>query len=173
MKRQDSDDDDSDPLEDLVGPLPPQKHNKDTASIRSRGRGAYKPTSSTMDAHFASDYDPALDVQPDDDDGQSMSKRSSLRPVAGLMTGEDDWDMALEALRDRVHWRQRGEERLRAAGMNDSTIDRWKGNAAFAGLDGEGRPDGVRWSKKGEGREWDRGKVMDDEGHIDVQAAWK
>jgi hypothetical protein len=89
------------------------------------------------------------------------------------MTKEDDWDLALEALRDRAKWKQKGEERLRAAGMNDATIDRWKSNAAFTGLDGERNTDEVQWSKKGEGREWDRGKVMDDDGHIDVQAAWK
>lgn len=89
------------------------------------------------------------------------------------MTQEDDWDMALEALRDRARWKQKGEERLRAAGMNEETITRWKGNAAFAGMDGEGNPENVRWSKKGEGREWDRGKVVDDDGHVDVKAAWR
>ncbi|KAJ5118924.1 hypothetical protein N7448_010632 [Penicillium atrosanguineum] len=162
-------DDESDPLEDLFGPLPPRK---DSEPIRSRGRGAYKPSASAIDAHFAADYDPLLDVQPADD-AHSEDKQSSRRPVAGLMTKEDDWDMALEALRDRAKWRQKGEDRLRAAGMNDATIDRWKSNAAFAGVDGERNPDEVKWSKKGEGREWDRGKVMNDDGHIDVKAAWK
>ncbi|KAJ5668297.1 uncharacterized protein N7477_006867 [Penicillium maclennaniae] len=162
-------DDESDPLEDLVGPLPPQK---DSETIRSRGRGAYKHSTSNIDAHFAPDYDPTLDVQPTDD-AYSADKQLSRRPVAGLMTKEDDWDMALEALRDRAKWRQKGEDRLRAAGMTDATIDRWKSNAAFAGVDGERHPDEVKWSKKGESREWDRGKVIDDDGHIDVQAAWK
>lgn len=166
----DRSDDESDPLEDLVGPLPPQD-GPGSAHVRSRGRGAYKPSASAMDAHFAADYDPTLDVQPDED--TYIADKRSRRPVAGLMTEDDDWDMALEAMRDRAKWRQRGEERLRAAGMNDATIDRWKSNAAFTGLDGERNPDDVKWSKKGEGREWDRGKVMDDEGHIDVQAAWK
>lgn len=164
--------DESDPLEDLVGPLPPRAHNENEPPLRSRGRGAYKPNSSTIDAHFAPDYDPTLDVHRDIDD-QPAGTKPSRRPVTGLMTEEDDWDMALEALRDRAIWKQKGEDRLRAAGMDDETIDRWKSNAAFAGMDGEGKAEDVRWSKKGEGREWDRGKVMDDEGHIDVQAAWR
>ncbi|KAJ5692342.1 hypothetical protein N7462_001765 [Penicillium macrosclerotiorum] len=169
IPRQDSGED-SDPLEDLVGPLPPRADSKDAAPVRSRGRGAYKPNASNIDAHFAPDYNPALDVQLEND---SLSlTETSRRPVAGLMTEEDDWDMALEALRDRARWRQKGEDRLRAAGMNEDTIDRWKSNAAFTGMDAEGRVEDVRWSKKGEGREWDRGKVMDDEGHIDVRATW-
>lgn len=99
--------------------------------------------------------------------------KSSRRPVAGLMTADDDWDMALEALRDRQRWKQKGEERLRAAGMNEETIDRWKNNAAFTGVDStEGNPENVRWAKKGEGREWDRGKVIDEDGHIDVRPSW-
>jgi hypothetical protein len=89
------------------------------------------------------------------------------------MTADDDWDMALEALRDRQRWKAKGEERLRAAGMNEETIDRWKHNAAFTGADStEGNPENVRWAKKGEGREWDRGKVIDEDGHVDVRAAW-
>lgn len=160
--------DESDPLEDFIGPLPPSENGN---ALRSRGRGAYKPNSSTIDAHFAADYDPTLDVRPEGDGLQSASKSSSRRPVEGLMTLEDDWDMALEALRDRTQWRQKGEERMRAAGINDTAIDRWKNNAAFAGMD-EGRPEDVQWSKKGEKREWDRGKVVDDDGHTRVRPAW-
>ncbi|KAJ5766829.1 uncharacterized protein N7511_004445 [Penicillium nucicola] len=158
----------SDPLEDLVGPLPP---NQKDAVIRSRGRGAYKHLSN-IDAHFAPGYDPTTDVQLDDEDFNAAGQQSSRRPVAGLMTGEDDWDMALEALRDRTRWKQKGEERLREAGIDNTIIDRWKNNAAFTGLKGEGNPEDVQWSKKGEGREWDRGKFVDDEGHINVRAAW-
>lgn len=88
------------------------------------------------------------------------------------MTEEDDWDMALEALRDRANWRRKGEDRLRAAGINESAIETWKNEPAFAGLDGERRPEDVRWSKEGQGREWDRGKFVDGEGHIDVRATW-
>ncbi|KAL2788419.1 hypothetical protein BJX66DRAFT_308779 [Aspergillus keveii] len=158
--------DDSDPLEDLVGPLP-----KEEAPIRSRGRGAYKPNVSNIDAHFASNYDPTLDVQPEDDDLQPGNK-STRRPVAGLMTGDDDWELALEALRDRARWKQNGEERLREAGFNTDIIDRWKSNASTAAGSDEGKIDSVKWSTKSEGREWDRGKYIDEDGHVDVKASW-
>ncbi|KAK1144870.1 hypothetical protein N8T08_004883 [Aspergillus melleus] len=164
---------DTDPLEDLVGPLPPKANGFDeNVPIRSRGRGAYRPNASNIDAHFAADYDPTLDVQLEDDD--STAKKSTRRPVPGLMTGDDDWELALEAVRDRARWRQRGEERLREAGFNDSFVERWKSNTTptAAADDSEGRLEDVKWSKKGEGREWDRGKFVDDEGHIDVKAAW-
>ncbi|KAL4781816.1 hypothetical protein BJX76DRAFT_334516 [Aspergillus varians] len=158
--------DESDPLEDLVGPLPKEK-----APIRSRGRGAYKPNASNIDAHFAADYDPSLDVQPEDDETQT-SHRSSRRPVAGLMTGDDDWELALEALRDRARWKQKGEDRLREAGFNSDIVDRWKSSASTAPGNDESVVDNVKWSTKSEGREWDRGKVVDGDGHINVKAPW-
>ncbi|KAJ5780452.1 hypothetical protein N7457_005612 [Penicillium paradoxum] len=156
-------------IEDLVGPLPPRQNE---APIRSRGRGAYKPNLSNIDAHFAPGYDPTTDVHLDDDNSNSMGQQSSRRAVAGLMTADDDWDMAMEALRDRERWRQKGEERLRKAGINEATISQWKNNTAFTGVDGESKPEDVQWSKKGEGREWDRGKYVNDDGHIDIRAAW-
>ncbi|KAL3466714.1 hypothetical protein BJX64DRAFT_249716 [Aspergillus heterothallicus] len=156
----------SDPLEDLVGPLPKEK-----ALIRSRGRGAFKPNSSNIDAHFLPNYDPALDVQPDHDDSES-GNRSTRRPVAGLMTGDDDWELALEALRDRARWKQSGEERLREAGFNTDIIDRWKTNTSVAAGNDEGRIGSVKWSTKSEGREWDRGKFINKDGHVDVKASW-
>lgn len=155
----------SDPLEDLVGPLP-----KEEAPIRSRGRGAYKPNMSNIDAHFAPDYDPSLDVQPDDDDAQA-SNRPTRRPVAGLMTGEDDWELSLEALRDRARWKQRGEDRLREAGFNSDIVERWKSSSSAAAGNGD-EMDNVKWSSKSEGREWDRGKFVDGDGHINVKASW-
>lgn len=157
--------DESDPLEDLVGPLP-----KEEAPVRSRGRGAYKPSTSNIDAHFAADYDPSLDVQPDDDDVQT-SNRPNRRPVAGLMTGEDDWELALEALRDRARWKQKGEDRLREAGFNSDIVERWKSGSSAAAANGD-EMDNVKWSSKSEGREWDRGKFVDGDGHINVKASW-
>ena len=160
-----------------MGPLP-QKGNgsEDVAPIRSRGRGAYKPNTSTIDAHFAKDYDPTRDVHLEDDDMHSGSK-STRRPVPGLMTEDDDWELALEALRDRARWKQKGEERLRQAGFNEDTVERWKNNTAFTGAragagDADGQVEDVKWSKRGEGREWDRGKVFDEDGHVDVKASW-
>ncbi|OJJ75497.1 hypothetical protein ASPBRDRAFT_191727 [Aspergillus brasiliensis CBS 101740] len=166
-------DDESDPLEDLVGPLPAKDDdNGYSAPIRSRGRGAYKPNMSNIDAHFAADYDPTTDVHMEDDDGQAGS-RPTRRPVAGLMTGDDDWELSLEALRDRAKWKQRGEERLREAGFSNDFVDRWKSNTTSTPADdSEGRLEDVKWSKKGEGREWDRGKFVDQDGHIDVKASW-
>ncbi|KNG80093.1 hypothetical protein ANOM_010886 [Aspergillus nomiae NRRL 13137] len=162
----------SDPLEDLVGPLPPQaNHSTDAAPVRSRGRGAYRPNMSNIDAHFAPDYDPTLDVQLEDDDEIAGSK-PSRRPVAGLMTGDDDWELALEAVRDRARWKQRGEERLREAGFDDAFVKQWKSNTTSTAGDSEGRLEEVKWSKKGEGREWDRGKYVNEDGHIDVKASW-
>ncbi|KAL2831162.1 hypothetical protein BDW59DRAFT_140562 [Aspergillus cavernicola] len=156
----------SDPLEDFVGPL-----TKENAPIRSRGRGAYKPNTSNIDSHFAPGYDPTLDVQPDDDDVQTSNK-STRRPVAGLMMGDDDWELALEALRDRARWKQKDEERLREAGFNNDIVERWKSNASTATGDEEGRLDDVKWSTPGQGREWDRGKVVDEDGHISIKASW-
>jgi hypothetical protein len=165
-------DDDSDPLEDLIGPLPrstPREHAP--TSIPSRGRGAYRSKESNIDAHFAADYNPNLDVRLDEEE-DATATRSTRRPVAGLMTEDDDWEMALEALRDRAQWKQKGAERLREAGFGEQVVDRWTNDPAFAGTkDAEGSIEAVRWSKKAEGREWDRGKVMTDD-HYDVKAQW-
>ncbi|PYH94102.1 hypothetical protein BO71DRAFT_380158 [Aspergillus ellipticus CBS 707.79] len=165
-------DNESDPLEDLVGPLPAKENGHDYPEpIRSRGRGAYRPNMSNIDAHFAADYDPTADVHLEEDD--QASSRPTRRPVQGLMTGDDDWELALEAVRDRARWKQKGEERLREAGFGSEFVERWKSNTTSTpGDDSEGRLEDVKWSKKGEGREWDRGKFFDDDGHIDVKASW-
>lgn len=164
--------DESDPLEDLVGPLPLRSSSSGGKAVCSRGRGLQRSYPSNIDAHFALDYDPSTDVHLDDDDYKSVSN-PPRRPVAGLMTQDDDWEMALEALRDRTRWKQKGEERLREAGFDDSTLRRWKNNTRSTVLDDSERGlDDVKWTKKGEGREWDRGKVVTEDGHIDVKASW-
>jgi hypothetical protein len=167
-------DEDSDPLEDLVGPLPASSRRK--GLVASRGRGSYRENTSTIDSHFAHDYDPKLDVHLSED--EDSTQRPTRRPVAGLMTEEDDWDMALEALRDRAEWKKKGEERLRVAGFDGDVVDRWKSHPAFSlgttasSHDTEGNIEEVRWAKKGEGREWDRGKVMNEDGVYDIKAQW-
>jgi hypothetical protein len=90
------------------------------------------------------------------------------------MTEDDDWDMALEALRDRALWRENSADRLRAAGFTEQVVDRFANNASAGstGSEKDGRIGGFKWSKKGESREWDRGKVMDRDGHFDVKAPW-
>lgn len=119
---------DSDPLEDLMGPAPPPK-------VVPRGRGALNGASD-MDSRF-SDYDPKSDVQLDDDT-------------------RDDWDDALEALRDRARFRQQGADRLRQAGFTEEQVKKWEKG-------GEKNIDDVQWTKAGEKREWDRGKDVEQE----------
>ncbi|KAL9117582.1 MAG: hypothetical protein Q9187_005881 [Circinaria calcarea] len=132
---------DSDPLEAIVGPAPPPPAPK----VRARGRGTFA-SSSVMDSHFSSAYDPAADVHPNSD-------------------SENDWDQALEALRDRQRWKQQGAERLRSAGFTEEEVSKWEKG-------GEKREEDVKWKERGEGREWDRGKVVDEDGVIDTRPEW-
>ena len=138
-RRRTSNASESDPLEDIIGPSLPSKPS-------ARGRGAV--SSSTMDARFRPDYDPKADVD--------------LEPEEG-----DDWDMALEALRDRTKWRQQGAERLKAAGFTNEEVKTWESGDA-----GEKDVDDVRWRKRGEEKEWDRGKVEDGKGDVARKADW-
>ena len=98
-----------------------------------------------MDSHFSSNYDPSTDVQIDLDE-------------------VDDWDMALEAIRDRQHWQKQGAERLKSAGFTEEEVQKWEKG-------GEKREEDVRWKGRGEGREWDRGKVVGEEG-IETVPEW-
>ena len=134
---------DSDPLEAIVGPPPPPPEPK----VRTRGRGAFNGSSMAIDSHFNSTYDPTADVRANSDT-------------------EDDWDQALEALRDRQRWKQQGAERLRSAGFSETEVKKWEKG-------GEKDETDVRWAKTGEGREWDRGKVVDEEGgHVELKPEW-
>lgn len=126
----------TDPIEALLGPHPPT-----TDPVRSRGRGVYSSKSSHIDSHFESTYDPSADVGTDDNDAV-----------------DNDWDSALEAMRDRAKWKQGASERLKAAGFSEKEIERYEKGGKRAGAGHDGEDQGVRWSKKGEGREWDRGK---------------
>ncbi|KAK3628351.1 hypothetical protein LTR56_017550 [Elasticomyces elasticus] len=144
-------DDDSDPLESIIGPKP-------APTVRPRGRGAqnaYVSSKSTIDARFAADYDPSADIHPDHD----------------VDAGEgDDWDMALSALQARTRFKVSQKERLKAAGFTEEEVGRWeKGGKVHEEKDvGD-----VRWKKKGEGREWDAGKeVGDEEGRLETKVAW-
>lgn len=131
---------DSDPLDDIIGPRPASP-----PVVRSRGRGIFSG-SSGIEARFSASYDPTTDVQLDLDE-------------------ENDWDQALEALRDRQKWHQAGAARLRAAGFTDEEVAKWERG-------GEKKEEDVRWAKRGESREWDRGKVIDDEGVVSVDLNW-
>lgn len=113
--------------------------------VRSRGRGAFS-SGSGIEARFSASYDPTTDVQLDPDE-------------------ENDWDQALEALRDRQKWHQAGAARLRAAGFTDDEVAKWEKG-------GEKTEEDVKWVKHGESREWDRGKVIDNEGTVSVDVDW-
>jgi hypothetical protein len=87
-----------------------------------------------------------------------------------IASGDDeDWDNALEALRDRRAWREKQAERMREAGFGDEEIERWEKSAATrrilpGGGAGGSEADGrdirdVKWRKRGEEKEWDSGKV--------------
>lgn len=89
---------DSDPLEDIVGPLPPPK-------VKSRGRGTISSTSG-INARFSENYDPALDLVQESQEND----------------GGDDWELVL----DRVKWKQQGADRLKAAGFTEEEIQGWK-----------------------------------------------
>ncbi|KAL1796472.1 hypothetical protein ACET3X_005012 [Alternaria dauci] len=131
---------DSDPLEAIVGPLPPPPE----PTVRSKGRGAYKSNNMGIESRFSSTYDPSTDVGVNSD-------------------VEDDWGDALEALRDRARWQQQGADRLKAAGFTDAQVRKWERG------DTQNEED-VIWTRKGQAREWDRGKVLDEEGDVELKA---
>ena len=134
---------DSDPLEAIVGPAPPPPVNR---KIKFRGRGTFS-SSTAIDSHFSETYDPSVDVRPNSD-------------------SEEDWDQAIEAFRDMQKWKQQGAERLKAAGFTDEEVKKWeKGGIERTEAD-------VKWNLKGEGREWDRGKVVQDDGSVKTGAEW-
>ncbi|KAK5744627.1 hypothetical protein LTR17_002022 [Elasticomyces elasticus] len=141
-------DDDSDPLESLIGPRP-------APTVRPRGRGAqnaYVSSKSTIDARFAPDYDPSADIPPDHDvDGAEG----------------DDWDMAISAMQARTRFKVSQKERLKAAGFTEEEVGRWETGGKVERDVGD-----VRWKKKGEGREWDAGKASDEEGRLESKVAW-
>jgi hypothetical protein len=126
---------DSDPLDSIIGPRPPP-----ISEVRSRGRGLTS-SASGIDSRFSSNYDPKIDVAVEED---------------------DDWDQALEALRDRTKWKQQGADRLRAAGFTEEEVKKWE--------KGSKTEEDVKWAKKGEGREWDRGKVVGADGLFGVSS---
>ena len=79
---------------------------------------------------------------------------------------DNDWEDALEALRDRERWKRSGAERLREAGFTEAEVGKWEGG-------GKKREEDVRWAGRGEGREWDRGKVVGGEDvSIEVGIEW-
>jgi hypothetical protein len=99
-----------------------------------------------IESRFSSTYDPSMDLRPGSD-------------------AEDDWGEALEVMRDRERWKQQGADRLRAAGFKDEQVKKWEKG-------GDPTEDDVVWSKKGQDREWDRGKIVDEDGDVELKADW-
>ncbi|KAF5976955.1 pre-mRNA-splicing factor 38B [Fusarium coicis] len=119
----------SDAMEDLIGPTPPPKY---------RGRGTVGG-SSGIDRRFSDTYDPKTDIQMDEDEVGN------------------EWDDAVGAFRDRQKLRQNQDQRLKAASFADEQIQR-------AGGADEKSAENVQWSKAGEKRAWDVGKVIGSDG---------
>lgn len=99
-----------------------------------RGRGSVS-ASAAMDARFRDNYDFKNDFRCDSPEGKS-------------------WDDTVEDYRDRQKWKQQGADRLRSAGFDESFITAWKTNSC----NDEGN---LKWSKKGDTREWDKGKTIE------------
>lgn len=110
--------------------------------VRIRGRGAHK-RSSGIDDRFEKGYDPSQDITPDSEGNDDAN----------------DWDMALEAMRDRAKWKRNQAARMREAGFEEKEITKWE-QSAFEQADCEPDHKDVKWSRKGEVREWDAGKVQ-------------
>ncbi|KAL6712632.1 hypothetical protein ACN47E_000509 [Coniothyrium glycines] len=130
----------SDPLESIVGPLFPSAE----PPVRARGRGAQKANSTGIESRFSSTYDSSID----------MDAASNM---------EDDWGDALEAFRDRQRWKQQGADRLTAAGFTDVQVKKWERGD-------EPNEEDVVWARQGQKREWDRGKIIDEDGEVGVKA---
>ena len=115
-----------------------------TARVRGRGLRAAS-ASSGIDRRFSASYDPKAENY--------------------IASGEEGWEEAKEAYSHLQKWKNEGAERLRKAGFSDSKVGKWE--------DGEDRRlEHVRWTKKGEKREWDRGKVVGLDGHVSLRADW-
>lgn len=129
--------------EDDLGPQPASSRSRRQSSTRIR----------EIDKHFRPDYDPSTDITLDPDDFVSDTRLKSL---------ENDWDQALEALRDRQKLVKHGKDRLLAAGFRQDEVDRFTGSRAMSSLGSAGANDsshGVVWKEKGQAREWDLGKI--------------
>ncbi|KAF2861430.1 hypothetical protein K470DRAFT_263582 [Piedraia hortae CBS 480.64] len=111
-----------------------------------RGRGAYR-SSNHIDSRFASDYNPETDYGDEDDNGE-------------------DSDAATEAFRLRKAWEFQQANRLRQAGFTDDEVRRWDDGGR------EKDVNHVQWNKRGQSREWDRGKTVDAEGVVTVEPLW-
>ncbi|QPH18801.1 hypothetical protein C2857_003901 [Epichloe festucae Fl1] len=96
---------DSDPLEDFIGPPPPPNY---------RGRGMIGGAAA-LDRRFSESYDPKLDVRMEDEG--------------------DPWDDAVESFRDRQKMLLNQDQRMKDAGFTVEQIQRAKGSDEKKELD--------------------------------------
>jgi len=100
-----------------------------------------------MDLRFNDpSYNPRADVSVSDSEGEG----------GGGNGVKDDWATSLEAMRDRAAWRIKGAARLREAGFGEQDVQKWESG----GREKDERD--LKWRGKGEGREWDLGKIEED-----------
>ena len=69
-----------------------------------------------------------------------MTSLQNITASVLIAHAEDDWDMALEAVKDRQKWKQQGAQRLREAGFTEQQVKKWEKG-------GEKTEEDVRWAK--------------------------
>lgn len=120
--------DDSDPLDEFIGPAPPNQSSMPV--VRRRGRGTVG--AKTLEGNY---------------DSKSDSKQDG-----GCLDSDDE----IKTFRDRQKLKQQRAERLRAAGFTEEDIKKSLENPNPPGA--EKNPEDVKWRKRGEQRAWDEGK---------------
>ncbi|PHH60888.1 hypothetical protein CDD81_1049 [Ophiocordyceps australis] len=113
------------------------------APPKHRGRGRIGGALD-LDRRFSASYDPKADIE-------------------DIVNIGEDWDDTVEAFRDRQKLRVCQEQRMRNAGFAEDQIEKMKGGWC---MESRTEPD-VIWSKAGEVRAWDNGKILDEEMEVE------
>jgi hypothetical protein len=128
----------SDSLED-IGPMPAVR----SVGRRARGRGS--AGKEAMDSRFLDDYDPRQD-------GGAPTDAS-----------KDDFEVEVEKYRARQKLKRQGTQRLPSAGVNQAYTRVGQDDDTRVGQDDDTRNlNNLKWIKRGETREWDKGKFAED-----------
>ncbi|PHH82049.1 hypothetical protein CDD82_7197 [Ophiocordyceps australis] len=112
------------------------------APPKHRGRGRIGGALD-LDRRFSESYDPKADIE-------------------DMASTGDDWDDTVEAFRDRQKLRVHQEQRMRNAGFAEDQVEKMRGRCMETWTE----PD-VIWSKVGEVRAWDNGKILDEEMEVE------
>ncbi|TGO12692.1 hypothetical protein BTUL_0084g00510 [Botrytis tulipae] len=93
---------------------------------------------------------------------------TDTRPITQyteMSDNNDKWtDQAFEPLRDRHKWKIQGLNRLRDAWLSEVEVKKLERG-------GEMSEEDVKWKGKGEGSEWDRGKVVRGDGPVGFETS--